>query len=83
MDMMSKAKDNAKQNYRTGLNCAESALRAIIDTGIIDFPSEIVASATGFGGGIGLSGNNCGGLTGGIMAIGAVHGRRVPMKKGV
>ena len=30
---------------------------------------------------MGLSGNNCGALTGGIMARGAVHGRRNPMEK--
>ena len=30
---------------------------------------------------MGLSGNNCGALAGGIMAIGAVHGRHNPMEK--
>ncbi len=60
---------------------AESVLKAVIDTGITDFPSEVVALATGFGGGMGLTGNNCGALTGGIMAIGAAHGRRNPMEK--
>lgn len=81
MDLISQAKENAKHNYLNGLNCAESVLKSIIDTGIIDFPPEIVALATGFGGGMGLTGNNCGALTGGVMAIGAVHGRRDPMEK--
>jgi hypothetical protein len=47
-------KGNAKQNFRNGLNCAESVLKAIMDTEVTDFPSEIVAVATGFGGGMGL-----------------------------
>jgi C_GCAxxG_C_C family probable redox protein len=81
MDLIEQAKENAKQNFRNGINCAESVLKAIIDTGVTDFPPEIVALATGFGGGMGLSGNNCGALTGGILAIGSVHGRRNPMEK--
>ncbi|MCP4683695.1 MAG: C_GCAxxG_C_C family protein [Desulfobacterales bacterium] len=81
MDLIEQAKENASQNYRNGINCAESVLKAVIDTGVTDFSSEIVALATGFGGGMGLTGNNCGALTGGIMAIGTVHGRFNPMEK--
>ena len=62
MDLVEQAKENARHNYKNGLNCAESVLKAIIDTGITDLPSEAVALATGFGGGLGLNGNNCGGL---------------------
>jgi len=79
-ELIEKAKENARQNFRDGLNCAESVLKAIIDTGVIDFPPEIVAMATGFGGGMGLAGNNCGALVGAIMAVGAVHGRRNPLE---
>ncbi|MGI6453171.1 MAG: C-GCAxxG-C-C family protein [Syntrophomonadaceae bacterium] len=79
-DLIQKAKDNAKQNFKDGLNCAESVLKAIIDTGVTDFPPETVALATGFGGGMGLSGNNCGALAGAVMAVGAVHGRRNPLE---
>lgn len=81
MDLIEQAKENAAQNFRDGINCAESVLKAIVDTGITDLPPEIVSLATGFGGGMGLSGNNCGALAGGIMAIGAVHGRHDPMEK--
>lgn len=79
-ELIQKARDNAKQNFRDGLNCAESVFKAILDTGIIDFPPETVALATGFGGGMGLTGNNCGALVGAVMAVGAVHGRRNPLE---
>ncbi len=78
MDLVEQAKENAKENFKSGLNCSEAILKAVLDCGVADFPPEVVAMATGFGGGMGLSGNNCGALTGGIMAIGAVHGRQDP-----
>lgn len=78
-EMINKARDNAKQNFREGLNCAESVLAAIIDTGVIeDFSPEVVAVATGFGGGIGLYGAVCGALAGVVIAVGCVHGRKKP-----
>lgn len=79
-DLVQKAQDNARQNFRDGLNCSESVFKAVIDTGITDFPPEIVALSTGFGGGMGLAGNNCGALIGAVMAVGAVHGRRNPLE---
>jgi C_GCAxxG_C_C family probable redox protein len=79
-DLVQKAKDNAKQNFKDGLNCAESVYKAIIDTGVADVNPETVSLATGFGGGIGLAGNNCGALIGAVMAVGAVHGRRNPLE---
>ena len=79
-ELVEKARANAKQNFRDGLNCSESVFKAVIDTGITDFPAETVALATGFGGGMGLAGNNCGALIGAVMAVGAVHGRRNPLE---
>ena len=79
-DLIQKARDNARQNFRDGLNCAESVFKAILDTGVTDLPPETVAVTTGFGGGMGLSGNNCGALAGAIIAVGAVHGRRTPLE---
>ncbi len=79
-DLVQKARDNAKQNFKDGLNCAESVYKAVIDTGVTDFSPETVAMATGFGGGIGLAGNNCGALVGAVMAVGAAHGRRNPLE---
>lgn len=79
-DLVQKARDNARQNFRDGLNCAESVYKAAIDTGVTDVSPETVALATGFGGGIGLAGNNCGALAGAVMAVGAAHGRRNPLE---
>ena len=79
-DLIQKAKDNAKQNFKDGLNCAESVFKAIIDTGVSNLPPETVALTTPFGGGIGLSGNNCGALIGAVMSVAAVHGRSNPLE---
>jgi C_GCAxxG_C_C family probable redox protein len=78
-ELITQARENAKQNFREGLNCAESVLQAVIDTGLIkDFPPEVVAAATGFGGGIGQYGTLCGALAGATIAVGCVHGRKYP-----
>ncbi|BAF60233.1 hypothetical protein PTH_2052 [Pelotomaculum thermopropionicum SI] len=79
-DLVEKAREYARQNFKEGLNCAESVLKAVIDAGVAGIPPEAVAMATGFGGGIGLAGNNCGALIGAVMAVGAVHGRRNPLE---
>jgi len=78
-EVINQAKENARQNFKEGLNCAESVLQAVIDTGIIeDFPPEVVALSTGFGGGIGQYGTICGALAGATIAVGCVHGRKNP-----
>jgi len=78
--LISQAKDNARQNFREGANCAESVVKAVYDTGIInDFPSEIIALSPGFGGGIGQYGTICGALAGATIAVGCVHGRQNPL----
>lgn len=79
-DLVQKAKDNAKQNFKDGLNCSESVFKAVIDTGVTGLDPEAVSLATGFGGGIGLAGHSCGALIGAVMAVGAVHGRRNPLE---
>jgi C_GCAxxG_C_C family probable redox protein len=79
-DLVQMAKDNAKQNFKDGLNCSESVFKAVIDTGVTGLDPEAVSLATGFGGGIGLAGHNCGALIGAVMAVGAVHGRRNPLE---
>jgi C_GCAxxG_C_C family probable redox protein len=80
-ELINQAKENAKQNFKEGLNCAESVLQAVIDTGLIkDFPPEVVAVSTGFGGGIGQYGAICGALAGATIAVSCVHGRKNPME---
>lgn len=78
-ELKEKAKDLAKGYFKSGLNCSESVVLAIHDLEFSDLPKEVVAMATGFGGGMGLSGNTCGCLTGLMMAVGMVHGRSNPL----
>lgn len=80
MDIKERVKDSAKANFKSGLNCAESVLKAVMDNTDHSFPDETVALATGFGGGMGLTGNNCGALLGGVMAVGLIHGRKNPLE---
>lgn len=74
-EMKEKVKSLAKDNFRKGLNCAESVFKAMLDSGLVNYPPETVSMTTGFGGGIGLSGGVCGALAAAVMGIGAVHGR--------
>ena len=83
--------DCIKQTSRTGelaakyfgpdYHCAEAVTKAVLETlghdaGVV---TEAVAHATAFGGGFGKSFcEACGALSGGLLAIGHVHGRREP-----
>ncbi|MFI3171442.1 MAG: C-GCAxxG-C-C family protein [Eubacteriales bacterium] len=65
---------DAMEIMAKGYSCAESVVGAVyrnLETGL---PEKVVGIASGFGGGIGGSGNTCGALTGGVMAIGMVLG---------
>lgn len=77
-ELKEKVAELAVENFKSGLNCPEAVFDAIHRAGLIDVPHECISMATGFGGGIGLSGNTCGALSGAIMSIGAVHGRPDP-----
>lgn len=80
-DMKYKVRKLAEENFRKGLNCAESLYSAFLEAGLVDFPAETVAMTTGFGGGIGISGSGvCGSLSAAVMAVGAIHGRRQPAR---
>ena len=70
--------DQAKRNFNSGYNCAESVLLAIsqdLEVSSSNVESLIPRIATGFGGGIGRNGDVCGALSGGVMAIGLALGR--------
>lgn len=62
-------------------NCAERvflALRAITET---EIPPEAVCLLTGLGGGVGgAREGTCGAITGGVAALGLIHGREHPPK---
>lgn len=80
-EMMDKAEERARYNFKNGLNCAESVVQAIIDVGLTDLPPEFVAVASGFGGGIGHTKNICGAISGCFMAVSSVKGRKNPFEK--
>lgn len=59
-------------------HCAEAVAKAVLET-LGHNPDESVACATAFGGGFGKSFQEaCGALSGALIAIGQVHGRRRP-----
>jgi len=68
----------AKNNFRQGLNCAESVYAALVDADLVELPPDTVALTTAFGGGLGLSGGMCGALVAATMGVSSVHGRRHP-----
>ena len=77
-EIIARVKQRAVDNFKSGLNCAESvftAIQAELDT---DLPPEVMCMVTGFGSGGGLYGGTCGSLNGAIVALGLVYGRRQP-----
>jgi C_GCAxxG_C_C family probable redox protein len=71
-----RCEEEAKRNFNSGFNCAESVLLAIShQSGYKRSESFIPRMATGFGGGIGRNGDVCGALSGGVMALGLALGR--------
>lgn len=78
-DKLKLVSDYAIENYKHGLNCAESVFDALIRIGALKVPKGTIAMCTGFGGGIGLAGATCGALSAAIMANGAKYGRPDPM----
>lgn len=67
-------KEKGAELHRLGFNCAECVLLAVKEW--MNWSYDAVPRvATGFGGGIGRSGNLCGAATGAIMSLGLTHGR--------
>ncbi|MEI6287041.1 MAG: C-GCAxxG-C-C family protein [Bacillota bacterium] len=72
MNKSTEIREIATVNYLSKkLNCAEAVSRAVLEAGdcapqVVD---AVVASACGFGAGIGGAGCVCGALAGGVMAI--------------
>ena len=67
------------EGYVAGLNCAERVfltVHALVET---DIPPKAVALLSGLGGGVaGTREGVCGAVSGGVAAIGLVHGRLNP-----
>jgi len=77
-EMKERVRKLAKDNFRQGLNCAESVYTALLDAGLVEFSPDTVALTTAFGGGLGLSGGMCGALVAATMGVSSIHGRRQP-----
>ena len=50
------AAQNAMNHFKHGLTCAECVFKGFLDLGLTDFPPEIVALSSGYGGGSGYGG---------------------------
>lgn len=59
-------------------NCAEAVFLALHEQVSTDLPASAAALATPFGGGVGIRGENCGALLGGVMGLALVYGRANP-----
>jgi C_GCAxxG_C_C family probable redox protein len=81
LSMIEKTEQAAKEHFRHGLNCAECVVQGFLDTHDTGMPQEVLALTTGFGGGIGRTHNLCGAISGAVMALGLVKGRRNPQEK--
>ena len=74
--IVAQVKERAKDNFKTGMNCAECVMEAFLQHIPTGLPHECMCFMTGFGGGGGLFGDTCGSLVGAMAALGAVYGRR-------
>jgi C_GCAxxG_C_C family probable redox protein len=71
---MKSKRDVALEKFLEGYDCAQSVFYAYCDD--LGFDKNIALKMTsGFGGGMGGKGEVCGAVVGGIMVIGAKHGR--------
>ena len=71
---MSSKTETALQKFESGYNCAQSVLLAYCDDVNIDKSTALKISC-GFGAGMGRKQEVCGAVTGGIIIIGAKHGK--------
>jgi C_GCAxxG_C_C family probable redox protein len=70
-------KKTAKDYFMEGFNCSESTLLGISEK-LGKKCKFIPQIASGFGGGFGRHGEVCGAISGSVMAIGLVYGRKDP-----
>lgn len=68
----------AGEYFQNGYHCAEAVASAVLEARDLD-PAQAVAHATAFGGGMGRTFcEACGAISGGLIAIGHLHGRTKP-----
>ncbi len=80
--MSARKSDIAVEKFMSGYNCAQSILYAFGPELGLDGETALKV-ATGLGGGMGGSGEVCGAVTGGILALGLKHGRGSREEKAV
>ncbi|UCD78917.1 MAG: C-GCAxxG-C-C family protein [Desulfobacterales bacterium] len=79
MQRKSKPGEMAYRYHKSGYHCAEAVSKAIIEAYDSDIGEYTPKAATAFGGGVGRTKQEiCGALSGGIIAIGYLFGRREP-----
>ena len=72
------ASEKAAQYFGNGFHCAEAVATAVLEVIELD-PAEASAHATAFGGGFGRTFEEaCGALSGALIVIGHLFGRRQP-----
>ncbi len=70
-------RQTAEEYYRKGeLYCSEAVVKAVLDGFGAEFPKEVISIASGFPVGIGAAGCTCGAISGGVMAVSYLFGRR-------
>lgn len=72
--MSARKSDQAVEKFVSGYNCAQSILYAFGPSLGLDAETALKV-ATGLGGGVGGSGEVCGAVTGGVLALGLKYGR--------
>ncbi len=78
-DVARRAVAEADRLHNLGYNCAESVLGGVAEALGLDGPPLRIA--TGFGGGVGRTGEICGAVTGAVMVMGWARGRNTPEEK--
>ena len=63
--------------YKGGLNCAESTMKVLIESGAVNVREDAVRMMSGFGGGM-QRGSVCGAVVSSVAAIGSKLGRTDP-----
>jgi C_GCAxxG_C_C family probable redox protein len=71
--------NRAYRHFESGLHCAEVISKTVLEAFSKELHTDVIKSASGFGGGIGGSVEElCGAFTGGVIALGCLLGREDP-----
>jgi C_GCAxxG_C_C family probable redox protein len=74
-----KIREIAEEYYRSGqYYCSEAIVKTINEEFGLGYPDKVIRCASGFPIGMGGAGCSCGAVTGGVMALGMVFGRKDP-----